>query len=98
MVLDTSDLAIGLAFGLFAGGVYFVGLAWSIGRALTTTQPGKTLIISAALRIALLLAAGWAVAQIGITALMGFALGFLLARMVAIALARTEPGKAAKWN
>lgn len=91
--IDWIALFLGLAVGSVSSGLFFVGLAFGMRIALGTGRPVATLILSAALRIAMLLAAGWFVAQSGAWALGGFALSFLLVRFIAITFARPKPEK-----
>lgn len=80
-------LLLGLTIGTMASALFFAGLAFGMRIALNTGRPVAALILSAALRIAMLLAAGWFVAQSGAWALGGFALSFLLVRFIATTLA-----------
>ena len=91
--IDWSSLLLGLAVGAAVSALFFAGLAYGMRIAFGTERPVAVLIISAALRIALLLVAGWFVAQSGPWALGGFALSFLLVRFIAIAFARSRPTK-----
>ena len=63
----------------------------SVRAARRAIKPGALLLGSAALRIALLLFAGWSVAQLGTSSSIGFASGFLFVRYAAIAFARLAP-------
>ena len=89
--MDLVDFATGTALGVAAGGIFFAGLALSVRAARRAIKPGALLLGSAALRIALLLLAGWSVAQLGTSSSIGFASGFLFVRYAAIALARLAP-------
>lgn len=84
------SLWLGLAAGAAVSALFFAGLAYGMRVAFGTARPAAVLLLSAALRIALLLGAGWLVAQAGAWALGGFALSFLLVRFVAIAFARPK--------
>jgi F1F0 ATPase subunit 2 len=82
------DIAIGLAMGVVAGALFFAGLAAGLRVALGAARPGAVLLVSAALRIALLLGAGWAAAQMGAAVALSFAAGFIMIRVAALAWAR----------
>lgn len=97
--LDWSMLALGLVAGSAAGALFFAGLALAIRLALPAARPMAVLLPSAAVRIALLLAAGWWMAGYGAAALAGFALGFVVLRFVLLAALRAGGGKGvARWN
>lgn len=93
--VDWIALLLGLATGTVVSALFFAGLAFGMRIALDTGRPVTTLILSAGLRIAMLLAAGWFVAQSGAWALGGFAVSFLLVRFIAITYARPKPKKEA---
>jgi F1F0 ATPase subunit 2 len=80
--LDYGMIALGLGAGALAGALYFAGLAFGLRLALRRARPVAVLLPSAAVRIALLLAAGAWIAGLGLAALAGFALGFLAVRLV----------------
>jgi len=88
------DFITGVAFGIIAAGLYFATLALTIRFARDVRRPGALLLGGGALRIALLLLAGWSAAQIGAASAAGFAAAFLAVRTLAIALARM-PDRAA---
>ncbi|MGB3247087.1 MAG: ATP synthase subunit AtpR [Sulfitobacter sp.] len=88
MSIDWSALMLGLAVGAGISALFFAGLAFGMRLALGAARPTGILLVSAGLRIALLLAVGWLVAQMGVWAFAGYALSFLLIRFVAIAIAR----------
>lgn len=89
MTLDMAMLLAGLALGAGAAVAFFVGLALGMTLALRRANPAPVLMLSAAVRIALLLALGWAVGtQGGAEALAGFALAFMVARFVILRRAR----------
>ncbi len=89
--MDLVDFATGAALGVAASGIFFAGLALSVRAARRAIKPGALLLGSAALRIGLLLFAGWSVAQLGTSSSIGFASGFLFVRYAAIAFARLAP-------
>lgn len=97
---DWTAFAAGALAGVPTGALFFAGLALGMRLALRRTRPLAILGLSAMLRISLLLAVGWLVAQAGgVAALAGFGLAFFAARFSAIALARpaaprpVAPGK-----
>ncbi|VVT00124.1 ATP synthase subunit I [Hoeflea sp. EC-HK425] len=96
--MDWGALTTGLAIGAAMGAFYFVGLAFGMRVALASAGPTTTLMLSAAMRIALLLAAGWAVGQTGTWTLVGYALAFLIVRLVVVTLARRLPMEPKGWN
>lgn len=90
---------IGLVTGIFGSSLYFAGLATGMRLALQNDKPAVLLFISAAIRIVLLLWLGsWAASQ-GSGALTGFALAFLVTRLIITALVRpTKKPEPAPWN
>ncbi len=85
---DSGSLILGLLAGVLTSTLFFLGLAYVMRFALKSSQPAALLFLSSAARIALLLAAGWFVAQSGVWALLGFALAFLVVRFIAVKIAR----------
>ena len=80
----------GLLIGMLAGGVFaalfFAGLAWGMKLALRRTNPIAILLPSAVLRIAVVIAGGWAVAVwVGTVAAVSFAVAFIVFRTVLLA-------------
>lgn len=97
ITIDWTLLAIGLGAGAVAAALFFAGLGLGMRLALRTAHPLAVLLPSAALRIALLLAAGWWVATLGAVALLGYALAFFVVRLVLVAVLRpAQEGEA--WN
>jgi F1F0 ATPase subunit 2 len=96
MVVDWTDLLIGFALGVPVSGLFFAGLAWGMARALRSAQPEGLLLLSALLRMAMLLGAGFWLAASSATAwpVIGYALAFFTVRLVAITWARTGKPKA----
>ncbi len=86
--VDWTSFALGLLAGTAAGALYFAGLAWGVRLALRRARGASILLLSAAVRIALLLAAGWGIAQLGVAALVGFAAAFLILRFFLVAAMR----------
>ena len=96
IVLDWSMLAAGLILGAGAAALFFAGLAWSVSLALGRASPAPVLALSAIVRIAALLALGWAVAAWGgAVALVGFGVAFIAVRFVVLSRARPAAPKGA---
>lgn len=91
-----SGLALGLAVGLPVSGLFFAGLAWGMARALRSDRPEGLLLLSAVLRLAMLLGAGAWLAASTATAwpMLGYALAFFIVRTVAVTWARAGQSKA----
>lgn len=98
--IDWSAFGWGTLTGVVAGALFFAGLAFGLRLALRGSRPMPILAVSALLRIAALLAAGWLVALAGgAAALAGYALAFLVTRFAAITLARpAAPRRDKKCN
>lgn len=89
--IDWGALMIGLVVGTGVSALFFAGLAIGMRIAVRAARPTAVLLLSAGLRIALLLAVGWFVAQTGGWAFFGFAASFLFMRHVAITFAHPRP-------
>ncbi len=98
-MIEWNTVWIGLVAGTFASSLYFAGLAVGMRLALQSDKPAVLLCISAAVRIALLLWLGSWIAAQGSGALIGFALAFLVTRLIITALVRpsTKP-EPAPWS
>jgi F0F1-type ATP synthase assembly protein I len=97
--IDWTVFALGMLIGTAAGALYFAGLAWSVRLALRGAHAAAVLLPSAVIRIALLLAAGWGTAQLGVPALVGFALAFLSLRFFMVTAVRPkDQSGATEWN
>ncbi|WP_340110589.1 ATP synthase subunit I [Pikeienuella sp. HZG-20] len=92
IAIDWTSLGLGLIVGALVGALFFTGLAWGIRLALRAARPAPVLLMSAALRIGVLLGVGWLIAGQGLTALAGFALAFVAARFTATAITRPSAG------
>jgi F1F0 ATPase subunit 2 len=92
MTPDWTMFALGLLGGAAASALFFGGLALGMRVALRAARPAGVLLLSAALRIALLLAVVWWVTGQGMAPLGGFALGFLAARFAILASQRPRLG------
>lgn len=86
--LDWGLIGLGASLGALAGAAFFAGLAWGMRIALRRANPTPVLLVSAALRIASLLAVGHWVAGQGTMMLAGFVLGFFWARLCILFIAR----------
>lgn len=88
IAMDWAALGLGIATGVFMSVVFFAGLAFGMQRALRAEHTIQTLFLSAALRIALFLGAGWlVVTQAGPWAFAGYGLAFFVCRRIAMAMA-----------
>lgn len=99
MEFDWIAFTLGMLAGSAAGAAYFAGLAWGVHLALGRARAAAVLLPSAAVRMVLLLIAGWWTAQLGLAALTGFALAFLIMRIALVAKIRpvaTDGG--GKWS
>lgn len=97
--IDLGALLLGLAAGASMSALFFVGLNLGMRIALRAARPTPILLFSAGVRIGLLLAAGWLVAQVGIWAFGGYAVAFLLVRYLAIIYTRRQIVRGdAQWN
>lgn len=97
--IDWQTLMFGLAAGAVASTVFFGGLAFGMRLALRRTRTSAILLLSAVLRITLLLGVGWFVARSGNWAFLGYVASFLLVRLIAVSVARPRPISGAKrWN
>lgn len=91
--MEVIDLAVGAAFGIVAGILFFAGLGLGVRIALKGGRPGPILLMSTALRISLLLLSGWAVAQWGLWSAVGFGVAFLVARYAIVTWVRAPIGR-----
>ncbi len=91
---DYTLFGFGLLVGTVATALYLAGLAWGMRLALRTARPVAVLLPSAAIRIALLIGAGFWILQAGAVALVGFALAFLVVRFVVTSAMRPPMGAA----
>ena len=94
---------LSLGFGVLAGAVsaaaFFAGLAWGMRLALRAGRPAIVLLLSAMLRIGVLLAIGWlAASMLGASGFIGFALSFLLVRTGVLASARHPKVRSEAWK
>lgn len=91
------EIALGLAIGVPVSGLFFAGLAWGMARALTSDRPEGLLLLSAVLRLTMLLGVGVWLAASTTTAwpILGYALAFFIVRTVAVTWARAAKSKTA---
>ncbi len=91
MVVDWVAILLGFAAGVPVSGLFFAGLAWGMTRALRSDRPEGLLLLSAVLRMAMLLGAGFWLAASSATAwpMVGYAVAFFIVRLVAVICART---------
>jgi hypothetical protein len=83
IAIDWSTVIAGAALGSVAAALYFAGLAFGMRFALRRANPVMLLTLSAVIRIVLLLAVAWGLAvQGGPWVAAGFAVAFLIVRMV----------------
>lgn len=86
---EWSQILIGMGVGAAISTLYFAGLAYGMRTALRTLSPIRILSMSAALRMAMLLGAGWIVtSQSGPWAFVGYGAAFFILRFVATTWAR----------
>ena len=86
---EWTQILIGLSVGTTISALYFAGLAYAMQIALRTKSPIRILSISATLRMAMLLGAGWIVTQqSGPWAFVGYAVAFFVVRFIATTVAR----------
>ncbi|MGO2132855.1 MAG: N-ATPase subunit AtpR [Halomonas sp.] len=92
------ELALGLAVGVPVSSLFFAGLAWGMTRALTSERPEGLLLLSAVLRLAMLLGVGAWLAASTATAwpMLGYAVAFFIVRTVAVTWARAGQNQAGK--
>ncbi|MCG3268544.1 ATP synthase subunit I [Yoonia sp. I 8.24] len=92
MAVNWAAVALGGGIGTITGALFFWGLAFGMRHALRSESPVKALVLSAVLRITVLLAVGWIVAtQAGPWAAVGYALAFFLTRFIATTFAPIGP-------
>lgn len=77
--LDWPLIGLNLLLGMVLGGLYLLGLWWTVRRAVQTGNRGL-LVASFVVRVALLLVPLWFLARVGPQALVAALVGFLLVR------------------
>jgi len=92
ITVDWHAVLLGLSVGAPVSALFFAGLAWGMRHALGSESPTTWLMMSAFVRIAILLAVGfWITATAGSNwAIAGYALAFFLIRLTAVLWARTS--------
>jgi hypothetical protein len=98
--LDWTALGLGLGIGMVFSAIFLAGLAYGIRLALRQNRPGRILLASGALRVALLLAAGWAIAtHLGPAGALGYAAAFLVLRTLVVGRIRAGLGAGvSEWS
>lgn len=87
--VEWTTFGLGIGVGTVMSAAFFAGLAFGMRRALRGGFAIKTLALSAALRIAMLLGVGWLVlVNAGPWAFAGYGLAFFVCRSIAVAIAR----------
>jgi hypothetical protein len=87
--IDWNAVLIGAAIGLGMSTFFFAGLAIGMRQALRRENPVVVLVLSGVIRIVALLGVGWLVlGQVGPWAALGYAVAFLVTRLVATTFAR----------
>ncbi len=96
MVVDWIAILLGFALGIPVSGLFFAGLAWGMARALRSDRPEGLLLLSAVVRLAILLGAGFWLGANSVTVwpVIGYAMAFFIVRTAAVIWARTGKSKA----
>ena len=88
MSIEWDAVAVGMVVGTAMSAIFFVGLGLGIRFALQSTRPAAALLVSAFVRIALLLGVGWLLFGVaGVWSLAGYAAAFLVIRLTTTAIA-----------
>jgi F1F0 ATPase subunit 2 len=91
---DTNTALMGLVIGAMVSGLFFAGLGLGMRMALRAKSPVPILVLSAVIRMALLLGVGWGVASMGgAWALAAYAAAFIIVRTAATSIARLGGAK-----
>lgn len=86
--IDWGAVALGLIIGTAMSAIFFGGLGLGIRFALQSTRPAAVLLVSAFVRIALLLGMGWLLFGVaGVWSLAGYAAAFLVIRLTTTTIA-----------
>jgi len=88
--INTGAILLGLAIGLPISVLFFWGLNWAMQMALASLHPGRLLLLSFFIRLAVLLGIGFSLAALTQTlwSLAGYMLAFLLIRIWAVLRAK----------
>ncbi|MBU1214703.1 MAG: hypothetical protein KKF58_02040 [Gammaproteobacteria bacterium] len=81
---DVLLLTLALLAGLLLGAMYFVGLWWTVRRALASPRPAQWFILSLLLRVSLVLTGFYLVAGDDWRRLLACLSGFVIARIIVI--------------
>ncbi len=92
-VMDPASLITGFAAGAAASLLYFAGLGLGLRVALRSGHLAAVLFLSASIRMALLLLAGWAAARLGLWSVAGFGAAFLMVRLGVVRWVRPPLGR-----
>lgn len=84
MNVDPTAALLGLAAGMVAGAAYFAVLWHAVRRLPNARHPLRGLFMGALFRLSVLLGAAYLAAQAGLSVIAGAAVGFLLARTIAV--------------
>jgi F1F0 ATPase subunit 2 len=100
IAIDWMAVGLGMLAGSLAGALFFLGLALSIWVAMRTPRPATFLMLSGLLRICALLGVCWLIANLGGGLMLaGFALAFVIVRMLAVTIAHAiKPKQVPQWN
>lgn len=91
IALDWTAAMAGLAVGALTSALYFAGLAVGMRHALRSANPVAVLTLSAVLRIMVLLAVAWMLVGLaGPWSGLGFAIAFLIVRLLSTTFARVN--------
>jgi len=85
---ETLNLVLALATGVLLGGVFFVGLWWTVRKVVSSKHPALWLLGSALLRMSIALAGFYFVAHGHWERLLVCLLGFVTARLIVTRLTR----------
>jgi len=89
--IDWTGFILGVGAGAGISALYFAGLAYGMRIALRSASPVRLLSLSAALRIAGLLAVGWGVVALaGPWAFAGYGAAFFVLRFIVTTAARLK--------
>ena len=89
MAFEWNAVILGLAIGAVTSALFFAGLGLGMRLALKSAAPVAALMLSAVIRISVLLCVGWfVVGQGGPWSLVGYATAFIIVRLLTTTVAR----------